>query len=75
MDPRWFEIEEPPDRGIERVADAERERLDDPFLRMWEFYLGYCEGGFDERVIGVSQVVFEKPLSGIGRIPAEQAAA
>jgi cyclopropane-fatty-acyl-phospholipid synthase len=28
---------------------------------MWEFYLCYCEGGFDERQIGVVQAVFEKP--------------
>ena len=27
---------------------------------MWEFYLCYCEGGFDEREIGLVQVVFEK---------------
>jgi cyclopropane-fatty-acyl-phospholipid synthase len=35
--------------------------LDDRFLRMWEFYLCYCEGGFEEREIGVVQAVFEKP--------------
>jgi len=34
--------------------------LDDRFLRMWEFYLCYCEGGFEEREIGVAQAVFEK---------------
>jgi cyclopropane-fatty-acyl-phospholipid synthase len=31
------------------------------FLRLWEFYLGYCEGGFAERYIGVGQLVFNKP--------------
>ena len=31
------------------------------FLKMWEFYLCYCEGGFIERVIGTSQFVFAKP--------------
>jgi cyclopropane-fatty-acyl-phospholipid synthase len=35
--------------------------LDDRFLRMWEFYLCYCEGGFDERSIGLMQAVLEKP--------------
>ncbi len=35
--------------------------LDDAFLRMWEFYLCYCEGGFEEREIGLVQAVFEKP--------------
>ena len=32
------------------------------FLRMWEYYLCYCEGAFAERHIGVSQFVFTKPL-------------
>jgi cyclopropane-fatty-acyl-phospholipid synthase len=36
--------------------------LSDSFLAMWEFYLCYCEGGFEERSIGVHQIVFEKPL-------------
>jgi cyclopropane-fatty-acyl-phospholipid synthase len=35
----------------------------DRFLRMWEFYLCYCEGAFQEREIGVVQLVLEKPAS------------
>lgn len=31
------------------------------FFRMWEFYLAYCEGGFAERHIGCTQLVFSKP--------------
>ena len=31
------------------------------FIRMWEFYLCYSEGGFIERVLGNAQVVFIKP--------------
>jgi len=31
------------------------------FLRMWEFYLCYCEGGFEERVISDAQLLFAKP--------------
>jgi cyclopropane-fatty-acyl-phospholipid synthase len=31
------------------------------FVRMWEFYLSYCEGGFAERTIGVNHLVFAKP--------------
>ena len=37
--------------------------LNDRFLRMWEYYLCYCEGGFEEDQIGLLQMVFEKPLS------------
>jgi cyclopropane-fatty-acyl-phospholipid synthase len=32
------------------------------FIRMWLFYLCYCEGGFIERQIGNVQMVFTKPL-------------
>ena len=31
------------------------------FIRMWEFYLCYCEAGFRERYIGSMQMVFAKP--------------
>ncbi len=31
------------------------------FLRLWEFYLCYCEGGFQERSIGTAHLLFSKP--------------
>jgi len=31
------------------------------FIRMWEFYLCYCEAGFIERVIGDAQILLVKP--------------
>lgn len=33
------------------------------FLRMWQYYLCYCEGGFTERVIQSMQLVFTKPFN------------
>jgi cyclopropane-fatty-acyl-phospholipid synthase len=33
----------------------------DQFIAMWEFYLCYCEGGFLERILGTSHLVFVKP--------------
>jgi cyclopropane-fatty-acyl-phospholipid synthase len=33
------------------------------FLRMWEFYLCYCEGGFEERVLGDAQMLLAKPAN------------
>ncbi len=33
----------------------------DEFLRLWEFYLCYCEGGFMERHIGDVQMLLTKP--------------
>lgn len=34
---------------------------DETFVRMWDYYLCYCEGGFRERVIGTRQVLMAKP--------------
>jgi cyclopropane-fatty-acyl-phospholipid synthase len=36
---------------------------DDYFLRLWEFYLCYCEGGFLERTIGTAQLLLAKPAA------------
>ena len=35
--------------------------FDDKFLRMWDYYFSYCEGGFRERVISTSQITLAKP--------------
>jgi cyclopropane-fatty-acyl-phospholipid synthase len=32
------------------------------FIRMWEFYLCYCEGSFQERYNGDYQMIFAKPF-------------
>ena len=45
-------------------ANAERVQAlgyPDEFLRMWEYYLCYCEGGFLERTIGDVQMLLVKP--------------
>ena len=34
---------------------------DDRFIRMWEYYFCYCEGGFAERVLGDVQMLLVKP--------------
>lgn len=31
------------------------------FIRLWDFYLSYCEGGFAERAIHTSQLLFARP--------------
>lgn len=51
--------------AIERVRAC---GFDDRFIRMWDFYLAYCEGGFRERVIGTSQLLMAKP--GARELPA-----
>jgi cyclopropane-fatty-acyl-phospholipid synthase len=48
------------------IANYERIKnlgYSDEFLRMWEFYLCYCEGGFMERVISDVHMVLVKPLN------------
>ena len=42
------------------------------FIRMWEYYLCYCEGGFAERYIGDAQMLFAKPLFRQDSLIAEQ---
>jgi cyclopropane-fatty-acyl-phospholipid synthase len=34
---------------------------DETFIRMWEYYFCYCEGGFAERVLGDIQMLLVKP--------------
>lgn len=34
---------------------------DEEFIRMWEFYFCYCEGGFEERALGDVQMLLVKP--------------
>jgi cyclopropane-fatty-acyl-phospholipid synthase len=36
--------------------------LGNRFIRMWIFYLCYCEGGFEERYLGDIQLLFTKPF-------------
>ncbi len=48
--------------ALKARADELRGLGYDPrFQRLWEFYLSYCAGGFAERVLGVSHLVFAKP--------------
>jgi cyclopropane-fatty-acyl-phospholipid synthase len=49
------------ERFLGRLRDVQRLGYPDDFVRMWEWYLAYCEGGFRERAISAVQVVFDKP--------------
>ncbi len=35
--------------------------MSDSFLRLWDYYLCYCEGAFREKQIGVAQILLQKP--------------
>ena len=32
------------------------------FIRMWEYYLCYCQGGFEERYLGDVQMIMARPF-------------
>lgn len=47
----------------------------DSFVRLWEFYLCYCEGGFAERQLGDVQLLLTKPACRLPPVPGMYAAA
>lgn len=49
------------ERFMTRLPEVRAQGFDERFIRMWEFYLAYCEGGFRERSIGVAHLLFAKP--------------
>jgi cyclopropane-fatty-acyl-phospholipid synthase len=52
---RWRE-------GFMSQLDAVRTlQFDDRFIRLWSFYLAYCEAAFDEANIDVIQFTLAKP--------------
>jgi cyclopropane-fatty-acyl-phospholipid synthase len=48
-------------RFLMRLHDVRAQGFDERFIRLWEFYLAYCEGGFLERSIGVSHLLMQRP--------------
>lgn len=60
------------ERFMARLPQVRALGFDERFVRLWEFYLAYCEGGFRERSIGVAHLLFAKPgwrhgTSAVGR--------
>ncbi|MCX7555550.1 cyclopropane-fatty-acyl-phospholipid synthase [Xanthomonadaceae bacterium JHOS43] len=49
------------ERFMARLPEVRAQGFDERFIRLWEFYLSYCEGGFRERSIGVAHLLFAKP--------------
>jgi cyclopropane-fatty-acyl-phospholipid synthase len=49
-------------RFFGNIAKVRNLGFSETFVRMWEYYLCYCEGGFTERYINDVQMVFAKPL-------------
>jgi len=59
------------DRFFDRIEAVRRLGFTEEFIRLWEFYLCYCQAGFMERTIHTAQIVFAKPLWRDARYPQE----
>ena len=53
---------------LARLDEVRKQGYSESFIRMWEFYLCYCEGAFLERAISDVQILFSKPDSRLQRI-------
>ncbi len=51
------------ERMFSRLADVRELGYSEEFVRMWDFYFCYCEGGFIEQAIGDVQLLLAKPKS------------
>jgi cyclopropane-fatty-acyl-phospholipid synthase len=49
------------ERFMAHLPQVRAQGFEGRFIRMWEFYLAYCEGGFRERSIGVAHLLLAKP--------------
>ena len=48
------------DRFFDRIEEVRGLGFSERFIRLWEFYLGYCEAGFLERSVGDVQVLLAR---------------
>jgi cyclopropane-fatty-acyl-phospholipid synthase len=46
---------------FEYIQQVRQLGYSEEFIKMWEFYLCYCEGGFAERALGDAHLLFTKP--------------
>jgi len=48
-------------RFLSKMVAVEELGYSIPFIRMWDFYLAYCQGGFEEESIGCAQLLLARP--------------
>lgn len=48
-------------RFLDELEAVKEQGYDQRFVRMWEYYLCYCEGAFMERAIGTCQLLLARP--------------
>jgi Cyclopropane fatty acid synthase and related methyltransferases len=49
------------ERFMAHLPQVRAQGFEERFIRMWVFYLAYCEGGFREHSIGVAHLLLAKP--------------
>lgn len=45
-----------------QIESVREQGYSEQFIRLWNYYLCYCEAVFEERHVGVVQIQFDKPL-------------
>jgi len=53
------------ERFLLHTEEVKAQGFDERFLRIWEYYLSYCEGAFRERHIGDMQLVLTKQRAAV----------
>ncbi|MEZ5729247.1 MAG: cyclopropane-fatty-acyl-phospholipid synthase family protein [Burkholderiaceae bacterium] len=54
---------------FDRLDDVRAAGYPDSLVRMWHFYLAYCEGGFAERALGNVQIVMQDSTRAVDPTP------
>lgn len=49
------------ERFLSQLSRVREQGYSEEFIRTWEYYLAYCEGGFRERYTGSVQLLYAKP--------------
>ncbi|NQV27381.1 MAG: class I SAM-dependent methyltransferase [Rhodopirellula sp.] len=49
------------ERFFEQIEKVRLQGFPETFIRLWDFYLSYCEAAFQERLVGTVQMQFAKP--------------
>lgn len=49
------------ERFFDRIEQVRLLGFPETFIRLWDFYLSYCEAAFQERLVGTVQMQFAKP--------------
>ncbi len=49
------------ENSFANITEVRKQGYSEEFIKMWAFYLCYCEGGFAERALGNAHLLLAKP--------------